>query len=105
MGQGDKRSTEDRIERSTFEVWAHEYHNIMTTESTNLHTTKLTYFFKKLHVFDVDSIVPGKRRRTTENKMERRMPTRFAKNWTESGRGDGQAMWRRKIISHTGDPT
>ena len=28
--------------------------------------------------------------RTTENKMERRMPTRFEKYGTESGRGDGQ---------------
>ena len=31
-----------------------------------------------------------KEERTTENKMERRMPTRFAKYWTESGRGDGK---------------
>ena len=30
------------------------------------------------------------RKRTTENKMERRMPTRLEKYWTESGRGDGQ---------------
>ena len=28
--------------------------------------------------------------RTTLNKMERRMSTRFEKYWTESGRGDGQ---------------
>ena len=31
-----------------------------------------------------------KEERTTENKMERRMPTIFAKCWTESWRGDGQ---------------
>ena len=29
-----------------------------------------------------------KEERTTENKMERRVLTRFEKNWTESGRGD-----------------
>ena len=46
-----------------------------------------------------------KEERTTENKMERRVSTRFEKYWTESGRGDGQGMWRRKIISYTGDPT
>ena len=31
-----------------------------------------------------------KEERTTENKMERRMSTRFEKYWTESGRGYGQ---------------
>ena len=31
-----------------------------------------------------------KEERTTENKMERRVSTRFEKYWTESGRGDGQ---------------
>ena len=46
-----------------------------------------------------------KEERTTKNKMERRVSTRSEKYWTESGRGDGRAMWRRKIISHTGDPT
>ena len=46
-----------------------------------------------------------KEERTTENKMERRMPTRFAKYWTESGEETDRAMWRRKIISHTGDST
>ena len=30
-----------------------------------------------------------KEERTTENKMERRVSTRFEKYWTESGRGDG----------------
>ena len=28
--------------------------------------------------------------RTTENKMERPVPTRYEKYWTESGRGDEQ---------------
>ena len=66
--------------------------------------------------------------------MERHVSTRFEKYWTESGRGGGRcgeerssvipvtlddmtstglradeetdrAMWRRKIISYTGDPT
>ena len=31
-----------------------------------------------------------KEERTTENRMERRVSTRFEKCWTESGRGDGQ---------------
>ena len=47
-----------------------------------------------------------KEERTTENKMERRVPTRRENYWTESGRGDGQGdvdWWRRKIISHTGN--
>ena len=55
-----------------------------------------------------------KKERTTGNNMERRMPMRHEKYWTESGRGDEQgnmekedqlrageetdrAMWRRKI--------
>ena len=38
--------------------------------------------------------------RTTENKMERRVPPRLEKYWTESGRGDGQGDVERKIISH-----
>ena len=33
---------------------------------------------------------------TTENKMERRMPTRFEKYGTESGRGDGQGDVEKK---------
>ena len=37
-----------------------------------------------------------KEERTTENKMERRMPTRFAKYWTESERGDGQSDVEKK---------
>ena len=37
-----------------------------------------------------------KEERTAENKMERRMPTRFAKYWTESGRGDGQGDVEKK---------
>ena len=37
-----------------------------------------------------------KEERTTENKMERRVPTRFAKYWTESGRGDGQGDVEKK---------
>ena len=37
-----------------------------------------------------------KEERTTENKMERRMPTRFAKYWTESGRGNGQGDVEKK---------
>ena len=43
-------------------------------------------------------------REATENKMERRVSTRLARYWTESGRGDGWVMWRRKIISYIGDP-
>ena len=31
-----------------------------------------------------------KEERTTENKRERRVSTRFEKSWTESGQGDGQ---------------
>ena len=34
--------------------------------------------------------------RTTENKMERRVSTRFEKYWTESGRGDGQGDVEKK---------
>ena len=34
--------------------------------------------------------------RTTENKMERRVSTRFEKCWTESGRGDGQGDVEKK---------
>ena len=37
-----------------------------------------------------------KEERTTENKMERRMPTRFAKYGTKSGRGDGQGDLEKK---------
>ena len=37
-----------------------------------------------------------KEERTTENKMERRMSTRFEKYWTESGRGDGQGDVEKK---------
>ena len=37
-----------------------------------------------------------KEEKTTENKMEIRMPTRFAKYWTESGRGDGQGDVEKK---------
>ena len=33
---------------------------------------------------------------TTENKMERRVSTRFEKYWTESGRGDGQGDVEKK---------
>ena len=35
--------------------------------------------------------------RTTENKMERRVSTRFEKYWTESGRGDGQGDVEKKV--------
>ena len=31
-----------------------------------------------------------KEERTTENKVERRVPTRFENYWAENGRGDGQ---------------
>ena len=34
--------------------------------------------------------------RTTENKTERRVSTRFEKYWTESGRGDGQGDVEKK---------
>ena len=37
-----------------------------------------------------------KEERTTENKMEIRMSTRFEKYWTESGRGDGQGDVEKK---------
>ena len=37
-----------------------------------------------------------KEERTTENKMERRVSTRFEKYWTESGRGDGQGDVEKK---------
>ena len=43
-----------------------------------------------------------KEERTTENKMERRVSTRFETFWTEETE---RAIWRRKIISYTGDPT
>ena len=33
-----------------------------------------------------------KEERTTENKMERRMPTILKKQWRENGRGDGQGV-------------
>ena len=39
--------------------------------------------------------------RTTENKMERPMPTRLEKYWTEIGRGDGQSDVEKE--DHTGD--
>ena len=37
-----------------------------------------------------DGYTREKEERTSENKMERRMPTRLEKYWTESLRGDGQ---------------
>ena len=37
-----------------------------------------------------------KEERTTENKMERRVSTRFEKYWTEIGRGDGQGDVEKK---------
>ena len=37
-----------------------------------------------------------KEERTTENKMERRVSTRFEKYCTESGRGDGQGDVEKK---------
>ena len=37
-----------------------------------------------------------KEERTTENKMERRVSTRFEKYWTESGRADGQRDVEKK---------
>ena len=37
-----------------------------------------------------------KEERTTENKMERRVSTRFEKYWTENGRGDGQGDVEKK---------
>ena len=37
-----------------------------------------------------------KEERTTENKMERRVSTRFEKYWTESGRVDGQGDVEKK---------
>ena len=37
-----------------------------------------------------------KEERTTENKMERHVSTRFEKYWTESGRGDGQGDVEKK---------
>ena len=37
-----------------------------------------------------DEYTRTKEERTTENKMERRVPTGLAKYRTESGRGDGQ---------------
>ncbi len=37
-----------------------------------------------------------KEERTTENKMERRVSTKFEKYWTESGRGDGQGDVEKK---------
>ena len=37
-----------------------------------------------------------KEERTTENKMERRVSTRFEKYWTESGRGDRQGDVEKK---------
>ena len=37
-----------------------------------------------------------KAERTTENKMERRVSTKFEKYWTESGRGDGQGDVEKK---------
>ena len=42
--------------------------------------------------------IPGKRKRerTPENKMERRVSTRFEKYWTESGRGNGQGDVEKK---------
>ena len=44
-----------------------------------------------------------KEERTTENKMERRVSTRSEKYWTESGEETDRVMWRRRIISHTGE--
>ena len=55
-----------------------------------------------------DGYTKEKEERTTENKMERRVSTRFETYWTESlraGEETDRAMWRRKIISYTGDPT
>ena len=45
-------------------------------------------------------IYQRKGERTTENKMERRMPTRHEMYWTEMER----ATWSRKIIRHISDP-
>ena len=43
-----------------------------------------------------DGYTREKEERTTENKMERRVSTRFEKYWTESGRGDGQGDVEKK---------
>ena len=37
-----------------------------------------------------DDFAREREERTTENKMERRVSSRFEKYWTENGRGDGQ---------------
>ena len=54
------------------------------------------------HIYTEESVEGGytrqfqKEERTTENKMERRVSTRFEKYWTESGRGDGQGDVEKK---------
>ena len=46
-----------------------------------------------------------KEERTTENKLERRVSTRFESTGLRAGEETDRAMWRRKICNHTGDPT
>ena len=46
-----------------------------------------------------------KEERTTENKMERRVLTIFESTGLRAGEETDRAMWRREIISYTGEPT
>ena len=46
------------------------------------------HILRKVYITDI--CTKEKEERTTENTMERCVPTRIEKYWTESGRGDGQ---------------
>ena len=61
---------------------------------------------KKTEQSDGNGYSWEKEDRTNENKMERRVPTRLEKSTgLRAGEEMDRAMWRRKIISHTGDTT
>ena len=70
VAQASKKITERRL------IW---YGHVMRRDGEHI-----------LKESDEGRYTREKKERTAENKMERRMPTRFAKYWTESGRVDGQ---------------
>ena len=69
MTQASKKITERQLN------W---YGHVMRTDKEHI--------LRKMLRMDI----PGKCKRMTKNKMERRVPMRLEKFWTESGRGDGQ---------------
>ena len=77
MAQASKKITERRL------IW---YEHVMRRDGEHI--------LRK--VLRVDIYTREKEERTTENKMERRVSTRFEKYWTESRRGDRQGDVEKK---------